>query len=171
MVDQWQSLTSDEHPIGFLSVSINHHPVFLIRTGCFGESDDGEALVEGADDFLEVEVVALADTDAVGAETADEGLGIESVLVVRAALREELLQGGTRTEGVEDHGTSHEAAGVGFELAVTRQVERAYIFSSWMLERIREEPQAGGAGEDIQRFFGGFGEVEHDDVYPLQVGE
>jgi len=40
-----------------------------------------------------------------------------------------------------------------------------------MLERIGEEPQAGGAGEDIQRFLGGFGEVEHDDVYPLQVGE
>jgi hypothetical protein len=31
-----------------------------------------------------------------------------------------------------------------------------------MLERIREEPQAGSAGEDIQRFLGGFGEVEHD---------
>ncbi len=152
-------------------VSINHHPVFLIRTGCFGESDDGEALVDGGGDLVEVEVVALADTNAVGAQTADEGLDVQSVLVIRIALLEKILQGGTGTESVEDHGSSDKTTGVGFELAVARQVERAYIFSSWMLERIGEEPQAGGAGEDIQRFLGGFGEVEHDDVYPLQVGE
>jgi hypothetical protein len=40
-----------------------------------------------------------------------------------------------------------------------------------MHERIREEPHAGRAGEDVQRFLGGFGEVEHDDLYPLKVGE
>ena len=92
MVDQWQSLTSDEHPIGFLSVSVNHYPVFLIRTWCFGEGDDGIALVDGADDSLEVEVVALADTNAVGAQTADEGLDVQSVLAIRIALLEELFQ-------------------------------------------------------------------------------
>jgi len=171
VVDQWQSLTSDEHPIGLLSVSVNHYPVVLVGTRRSGEGDDGIAMVDSADDFLEIEVVALADTNPIGAKTADELVCLQSLVVVRAALLEERPHGGTGTEGVEDHGSGDKATGVGFELAVARQVERAYIFSSWMLERIGEEPQAGGAGEDIQRFLGGFGEVEHDDVYPLQVGE
>lgn len=144
--------------------------MMFVGTRRSGEGDDGIALLDGGHDLVEIEVVALADTNTITPETADEPVCLQSRVIVGGALLEELLQGGTRTEGMKDHGSSDKAAGVGFELAVTGQVERAYIFSSWMLERIRKETQAGGAGEDIQRFFGRFGEVEHDDVYPLRGG-
>ena len=92
MVDQRQSLTSNEDAIGFLSVSVDHHPMMFVGTQRSGEGDDGIALVDGGNDLLEIEVVPLADTDAVGTETADEWLDVQSVLVIRIALLEKRLQ-------------------------------------------------------------------------------
>lgn len=66
MVDQRQSLTSDEHAIGLLSVSVDDHPMMLVGTRRSGEGDDGIAMVDSADDLVEIEFVPLADTDAVG---------------------------------------------------------------------------------------------------------
>ena len=120
MVDQRQAFARHKDSIRISTVSVEDYPVSLIYTRRPGESDDGIALVDGADNRLEVEVIARADTNVIGAETTDEFVCLESRIVVWPALIEELLQRRTWVEGVKDHGPGHKATGVRFNLPVSR---------------------------------------------------